>query len=144
MQGFQTSAPKAASREIPGLDTFTFPDLQATSAASPFSELRVPLLPDNYNPDRSAKSVHAAESLDEAVPRPEITIVAAHPNVVLPAAMTEVVANEALEFDLGELTRIFAPAKVEETKEPEMVKEIWNSFLDDVRGAERTHKITTT
>lgn len=142
MQGFQTSAPKAATHDVSGIDFFFFPEMPEAPAANPFSKLRVPLLPDNYSPDRSAKSGNAVETLDEAVPRPEIIIVASHPDVALPAAMTELADNETVEVGLSELTKQFTSTKAEEDKEPGMVKELWASFLDDVLGAHRKHKAT--
>jgi len=141
MQGFQTSAPKAAPHDVTGIDFFFFPEVPAAAAANPFSKLRVPLLPDNYNPDRSAASANPVETLDTALPRPEIMIVASHPDVVLPAAMTEVVANETVEVSLSELTKQFTPTKAEEVKEPGMMKELWDSLVDDVLGANRRHKV---
>jgi len=139
MQGFRSSAPKAARNDSSTIDFFFFPDPPAEPPANPFSKLRVPLLPDNYNPDRSAGSGNEAESADEAVPRPEIVIVASHPEDVTPAAMTEVVGNDGLEIDLKDLTRAFNE-KVEELKEngeTGMFKEVWTGILDDVFGAKQ-------
>ncbi|KAI9739441.1 MAG: hypothetical protein M1818_005129 [Claussenomyces sp. TS43310] len=140
MQGFQTSAPKPASHDASTIDFFFIPPVPDSVPTDPYAKLRVPLLPDNYRPDRSAVSGHAIEALDEAVPRPEIMIVATYPEAVLPAAMTEVVSNEGLEADMNELTKPFNPTKVEESQEPGFFKELWNSFLDDVFGSRTEHK----
>jgi hypothetical protein len=72
MQTFRSTAPKAAMGDSSTIDFFFFPDMPEPEPVNPFSKIRVPLLPDNYNPDRSN---HLVESLDEAVPRPEIAIV---------------------------------------------------------------------
>ena len=94
MQGFRTSAPKPARLAYaPTLDTTVLPDLQALEAAGmvsakdPFAHIRVPLLPDNQSPPAGARR---PEAFDAPLPRPEISVVAANPDLVLPAALTEV------------------------------------------------------
>jgi hypothetical protein len=136
MQGFRTSAPVQAAHDSSTIDFFFFPEIPPEAPKNPFSKLRVPLLPDNYTPDRSADSAHAMESLDEAVPRPEILIVASHPEDVAPAAMTEVVGNDAVEQDIDELTKSFKH-DVEEIKEPGMLKELWSGLVDDLFGPKK-------
>jgi hypothetical protein len=131
MQGFRTSASKKAAHDNSTIDFFFLPDIPEPPPINPFSNLRVPLLPDNYSPDRSAASPHAPESVDEAVPRSEILIVASHPEDVLPAALTEVVRNEAVDVDLEELTKAAESDKVEE---PTILREFWTGLLDDLLG----------
>ncbi|CZS98504.1 hypothetical protein WAI453_005763 [Rhynchosporium graminicola] len=135
MQGFKSSAPKQAVRDNSTMDFFFFPEVPAAEPLNPFQRLRVPLLPDNYNPDRSPESGNALESLDQAVPRPEISIMAAHPENVAPAAMSEVVGNDAVDIDIGQLTESFSTYLPEvQAKEPGVVKELLNSFMDDILG----------
>lgn len=133
MQGFRTSAPKQALRDNSTIDFFFFPEIEPAAPANPFQKLRVPLLPDNYNPDRSPESGNALESLDEAVPRPEISIMAAHPENVVPAAMSEVVGNDGLDVDIGQLTAAFSKV-LPDVKEPGVIKEIWSGLVDDILG----------
>jgi len=132
MQGFRTSAPKQAVHDTSTIDFFFFPEPPAPPPTNPFSKLRVPLLPDNYSPDRSANSGHAVEALDEAVPRPEISIIASHPENVAPATISEVVGNDGLDVDIGQLTAGFTPTDL---KEPGILKELWSGFIDDVLGS---------
>jgi hypothetical protein len=134
MQGFRTSAPKQAAHDNSTIDFFFLPEIPEPPSINPFSNLRVPLLPDNYNPDRSPNSSHAPESLDEAVPSSEILIVASHPEDVLPAALTEVVRNEAIDADLEELTKGFQVSETDEAKEPGILKELWVGLVDDILG----------
>ncbi|KAF8865014.1 hypothetical protein BDZ45DRAFT_736654 [Acephala macrosclerotiorum] len=135
MQGFQTSAPKQALHDMSTIDFFFFPEIPADPPLNPFAKLRVPLLPDNYNPDRSPESGNAIETFDEAVPRPEISIVASHPEDVLPAALSEVVGNDGEEMDLSVLTKGFGSSTaIEDLKEKTMVGELWSGFVDDVLG----------
>jgi hypothetical protein len=134
MQGFRTSAPKQAAHDNSTIDFFYFPEVPEPPPANPFSKLRVPLLPDNYTPDRSADSPHAVETLDSAVPPPEIHIVASHPEQVLPVAMSEVVGNDGLDVDIGELTSGFSSKHSKEEKEPGVLKELWTGLVDDVFG----------
>jgi hypothetical protein len=136
MQGFRTSAPKQAARDSSTIDFFFFPEIPEAPPANPFSKLRVPLLPDNYTPDRSPGSINALETLDSAVPGPEISIVAAYPEQVVPAALSEVVGNDGLDVSIESLTAGFS-SKVAELKEPGMLKELWGSFMDDVLGPKK-------
>jgi hypothetical protein len=137
MQGFRTSAPVQAAHDTSTIDFFFFPEIPPPPPTNPFSKLRVPLLPDNYNPDRSPDSAHAVESLDEAVPRPEIMIVASHPEDVVPAAMTEVVGNDGVEQHIDELTKSFKHDDIEEVKEPSVLKELWSGLVDDLFGPKK-------
>ena len=98
----------------------------------------MPLLPDNYTPDRSADSPHAVESLDGAIPRSEIHVVASHPDNVLPvAAMSEVVGNDGVDVDIGQLIAGFTSAPAE-SKEPGILKELWGGLVDDIFGPKGT------
>lgn len=90
MQGFRTSAPKQAPFKASTIDFFFLPEVTEPLPTNPFAKLRVPLLPDNNHSDRSANSAHAVEAFDEAVPRPDIRVVASYPENVVPAALTEV------------------------------------------------------
>ncbi|RDW91186.1 hypothetical protein BP5796_02351 [Coleophoma crateriformis] len=135
MQGFRTSAPKQAAHDSSSIDFMFFPEIEAAPDANPFAKLRVPLAPDNYTPDRSVNSAHAVESLDDAIPRPEISIIAAHPENVTAAALTEVVDNAAIDVPLETLTAGFSSTPVSELKEESSsLKELWNGFVDDVFG----------
>ncbi|KAH9223709.1 hypothetical protein DL95DRAFT_379723 [Leptodontidium sp. 2 PMI_412] len=135
MQGFRTSAPKQSAGDNSTIDFFFFPEVPPAEPANPFQKLRVPLLPDNYNPDRSPGSGNALESLDEAVPRPEISIMASHPENVAPAAMSEVVGNDGLDVDIGQLTAAFSTLLPEtNSKEPGVIKELWSGLMDDILG----------
>ena len=126
------------------------PEFNAT--AEPAEKLRVPLLPDNYHPDRSPSSAHAFESQEISVPRPEISVVAAHPEMVLPAMLSEVVGNEALDVDIGQWTKgfTFSPEKwmpaalteggaqgEEGATDGGMLKELWTGVVDDIFGEKR-------
>lgn len=135
MQGFRTSAPKPAAHDNSTIDFMFFPEIEPAAPINPFQKLRVPLLPDNYNPDRSPNSGHEIETLDGAVDKPEILIVASHPEDVVPAAMTEVVGNDALESGIEELTTMIKDATPKIVKEPGVIKELWSGLLDDVLGA---------
>lgn len=137
MQGFRSSGPTAAAHDKSTIDFFYFPEPPEEPPANPFAKLRVPLLPDNYSPDRSANSPHAIETPDAAVPTQEIHIVASHPDNVLPTAMSEVVGNDGLDVDIGQLTAGFTSAEVESDQEPGILKEIWTGIVDDVFGPKK-------
>lgn len=131
MQGFHTTSSLPAPTASPTIDHVFFPVPSATEYAS-FS-LRVPLLPDNYSPDRSVGSAHALETPVEPLLRNEISIIAARPeNVTVASALTEVVSM-AGELTLADLTRAFGE-KVEEVKVPGALKALWEDLMDDVLG----------
>jgi len=132
MQGFRTSAPKQAAHDNSTIDFVFFPENPTELPSNPYV-MRVPLLPDNYTPDRSVGSPHELEALDEAVPQPEITVVASHPDNVVPAALTEVVNNAGLDVDIAELTKAFNK-KVEVMEEASALKELWSDLMDDILG----------
>ncbi|RDL37932.1 Uncharacterized protein BP5553_05365 [Venustampulla echinocandica] len=134
MQTFRSSAPKQAVRDASTMDHFTFPQIPDVPS-NPFAKLRVPLLPDNYSPDRSPESGLMVEAADEAVFRPEINVCASHPENVAPAALSEVVGNEALEVDLGQLTAGFSSSADADSKEPGVLKELWSGLVDDLIGS---------
>ena len=137
MQGFRTSAPKQAPHDSSTIDFFTFPEIPEEPPVNPFAKLRVPLLPDNYNPDRSADSAHAAEAFDTPLAAPEIHIIASHPERVQPAALSEVVGNDGLEMDLSSLTKGFTSTPLTTLKEPGMMKELWTGLVDDIFGSKK-------
>jgi len=61
---------------------------------------------------------------------------AAHPENVAPSAMSEVVGNDGLDVDIGQLTSAFStllPLKGE-SKEPGVIKELWGGLMDDILG----------
>lgn len=113
--------------------------MPAEQASNPFT-IRVPLLPDNYTPHRTA---HAAETLDAAIPPPEISIVSAHPEIMVAAALTEVVGNAAVEENIEVLSRAaaFTPQKYNSPKQQSRLKGLWNEVLDDVFGPKKENPI---
>lgn len=107
--------------------------------------LRIPLLPDNNSPLRHGED--CGESV-ESVIRPEISTVSADStHIDSPSAMSEVTDNHSIELDPYDLTSkvTAAAAKMaqvpaENFKEPGLVTEIWNGFLDDLLGAGKHSK----
>lgn len=136
MQGFRTSAPPPSPIPTTStMDFITLPPAPAEPPLNPFSRLRVPLLPDNYAPDRSASSAHAVEQGDAAVAGPEIHVVSHGAGTV--AALSEVVGNEAEE-------RAWGREFVEEGSrkgEPGVLRELWGGIVEDLFGKEEKHKL---
>ncbi|OBT71231.1 hypothetical protein VF21_09895 [Pseudogymnoascus sp. 05NY08] len=131
MQGFHTTTSTPAPSASPSIDFVFFPAPVESSTHT--SMLRVPLLPDNYTPDRSIGSAHAPEAEVMPLERSEISIIAARPETVA-SALTEVVGL-GREMGLGELTRAFKEEV--ERVEGEVVgglRGLWGDLLDDVLG----------
>src|ERR1700761_6222592 len=94
-RGFRTIPPLAVRLDSSTIDFAFLPEnSQLVSAdeldSDPYSRLRVPLLPDNFTPDRSQLDGHGPEESDAPLAAPEISIIAAHPEQVVPSALTEV------------------------------------------------------
>ncbi|KFY76528.1 hypothetical protein V499_03863, partial [Pseudogymnoascus sp. VKM F-103] len=81
MQGFHSTTSSPAPSAAPSIDFVFFPTQDAISTPH-VSALRVPLLPDNYTPDRSVGSAHAPEAEVMPLERSEISIIAARPETV--------------------------------------------------------------
>jgi len=137
MQGFTTTAPRPSRSDSSSIDFMFLPAMSESSSES-FVNIRVPLLPDNYAPDRSVNSMHAHEAVAEAIPSPEIHVIAAHPERVSVSTLTEVVGNEGLELHVEELTKAFRNQvdmlgeKLEAEKGT--LKQLWSGLVDDVLG----------
>ncbi|KAK1760594.1 hypothetical protein QBC47DRAFT_427904 [Echria macrotheca] len=136
MQGFRTSAPKPAQADRSTIDFAVLPDL--FSSSSPETEnfyIRVPLLPDNHSPP---EGVRLPEAVDLPLARPEISVVAANPDLVLPSALTEVegmgVDGVELSFAHDLHSTNSTPAREHEAG---MLRDIWKGLMDDVFGEEK-------
>ncbi|KAI0442417.1 hypothetical protein F4803DRAFT_374792 [Xylaria telfairii] len=123
MQTFSSAATSNAPAK--SIDNIVFPGSAVFNGASqdPFSNLRVPLLPDNV------MFQHAPESVDSPATPPEISIVAANPELVSPSALTEI---EGMGVDGVELKFIHDAESAEQ--EPGMLTDLWKGLVDDVLG----------
>ncbi|KAK3359065.1 hypothetical protein B0T25DRAFT_85264 [Lasiosphaeria hispida] len=134
MQGFRTSAPKPAQLDTIPIDHAILPDLFASHHASPdpYAYIRVPLLPDNRAPPAFAR---LPEAVDAPLPAPEILVVAANPDLVLPAALTEV---EGMGVDGVELGFVRDIGRDVEAEGHGMVRDIWKGLVEDVFGEKKS------
>ncbi|EOO02777.1 hypothetical protein UCRPA7_1712 [Phaeoacremonium minimum UCRPA7] len=134
MQTFHSSPGQSARLDTSSIDYAVLPSTAQlygdNAAADSFARMRVPLLPDNYNPDRSHL---VAEEPDAPLAEPEIRIVAADPAKVLPAALTEV---EGFGVDGVELkwAHEAEPAAGAQHAEGGMLRDLWKGLVDDVFG----------
>jgi hypothetical protein len=129
MQTFHHSAPKPAAPSFVTIDRAILPDLADLDAQyDPYAHIRVPLLPDNTSPPAGLR---AAEAVDAPLPLPQIVVVAANPEQVLPSALTEVEGMGVDGVELG-----FAHLLGREVEESfEMGKgmiRMWRGMVDDV------------
>lgn len=142
MQTFHSSPAQAARLDTSSIDFAVLPTTAALygsedAAQDSHARMRVPLMPDNYSPDRSYLS---AEQPDAPLAEPEIRIVAADPAAVLPAALTEV---EAFGVDGVELkwaheadSGVGAGGGGSQHAEGGMLRDLWKGLVDDVFGGE--------
>jgi hypothetical protein len=135
MQGFQTSSPRPARLDASTIDHCRLPDLAALDGAyssDPYARIRVPLLPTT----RASSVARHAEQPDAPVLLPDIVVIAANPENVMPAALTEV---EGMNFDGVELNFVHdlhsggAGANSGQSEQG-MIRDIWKGLVDDVLG----------
>ena len=136
---FRTSAPKKAQLDVSTIDYFVMPSF----AEQPVSNyaLRVPLLPDNFSPDRANLDGHAPEVADGPLASPQIVVVAAHPeDVVAASALTEV---EGMGIDGVELNFAHTPLaggatasskSSEDGSSNGMIRDLWKGLMEDLSG----------
>ena len=135
MQSFTTSATAAAQVSTSvGIDATVLPSyasLYSAPADDAFSQVRVPLLPDNFNVVRSH---HAPETPDAPLARePIISIVAAHPENVVASALTEVSGIGMDHMDLKFVHERAAPAEHQQG----MLRDLWKGLVEDVMGEKK-------
>jgi hypothetical protein len=104
MQTFSSSAPRPMMLQAQEMDHTILPSFESLAGPRPdyTSRLRVPILPDNF------VAHHTPEVVDEPLPLPEINVVAADPDKVYIAALTEV---EGMTVDGVELKFAHGGAK---------------------------------
>ncbi|EPE08306.1 hypothetical protein F503_01089 [Ophiostoma piceae UAMH 11346] len=141
---FNTSAPKSARLDTSTIDYFVIPSLgSAADGRDAIAPVRVPLLPDNFHPERENIDGHAPEVGDGPVARPEIVIVAADPSTVSPAsALTEIegmgIDGVALNF-AHIANNSGAPSSSTESAESHgMIRDLWKGLVDDFAPATKT------
>ncbi|KAI6370439.1 hypothetical protein MCOR25_004176 [Pyricularia grisea] len=127
MQSFFHSSPSQgaslATARSSSPSTLDFTVLPNMSTAMPdlFSAVpRVPLLPDNFSPNRPA-ALFAAEVPDAPLPAPEISVIAQHPDKVF-SALTEV---EGIGIDGIELKFVHEPMTSKSTEGDSMIRNVW-------------------
>lgn len=132
MQTFRTTAAPADAHNRSTIDFMHFPSPADAEQLDTITRIRVPLLPDNYSPNRAQGTGQEVETLDGPLMIQEIRVIAAHPQQVLPSAMTEVVGNEAMMDDVR--LGMAYEADPEENQERGMLGQIWGGLVDDIFG----------
>jgi len=102
-------------------------------STEPFVHLRVPLAPDNYEPSR----LHEPDAPVSPLPAAEIVVMAANPETVSPAALTEVEGIGPDGVELNFARDIHATADEAEEREPGMITDLWRGMLEDVFGEKK-------
>ncbi|EFQ31441.1 hypothetical protein CGRA01v4_11017 [Colletotrichum graminicola] len=134
MQTFAASSASSAGGPIASMDFTTLPmSYEPLPAANEFAGMRMPLLPDAFTTKH--RSLYQQPPADEVLPssRPEISIVAAHPENVTAAALTEV---EAFGVDGVELKWAHESELAPEAAQPGL-RDLWKGLVDDVMGSQQ-------
>ncbi|KAI1344797.1 hypothetical protein F5Y15DRAFT_5884 [Xylariaceae sp. FL0016] len=126
MRLMQTFSSSASVPGVTSVDNIIFPGNASLRASEndPFSQLRVPLLPDN------SVTHYSVETAEEPLAAPEISIVAANPDIVSPAPLTEI---EGMGMDGAELKFIHDGEAADQQQG--MLSNIWKG-LDNVLGGQ--------
>ncbi|CAK7211392.1 hypothetical protein SCUCBS95973_001099 [Sporothrix curviconia] len=135
---FRTSAPKAARLDVSTIDYAVMPSFAAEAVND--VALRVPLLPDNFEPNRQNLEGHAPEVADGPLAGPQIVVVAGHPeNVVAASALTEI---EGMGVDGVELSFAHLPlaggaeasssGSSADGSSGGMIRDLWKGLVDDL------------
>ena len=135
-RAFQTTRPNAARLDKSTIDFAVMPttaSLFPPPSTEPFIHLRVPLAPDNYAPSR----LHEPDAPVTPLAAPEIVVMAAHPENVAPAALTEVEGMGIDGIELNFVHDVHAAADAEGEREPGMLTDLWKGLLDDVFGEKK-------
>lgn len=116
------------------MDLLYLPNLQALAneESSRLAEfVRVPLLPDNTSPPPGTR---LPEALDAPLAAPQILVVAANPDTVLPAALTEVegMGVDGVELRFAHHGETSDAASVD--VQGGMLRDLWKGLMDDVFG----------
>ncbi|OLN87102.1 hypothetical protein CCHL11_06524 [Colletotrichum chlorophyti] len=131
MQTFSSTTP-APSSAIPSMDHTVLP-ATPLDTPNPLAGMRMPLLPDSFT--TSHASLYEQPQDDLPLSRPQISIVAAHPeNVTTAAALTEV---EGFGVDGVELKWAHESEAAAEQEKPGMLRDLWKGLVDDVVGSQR-------
>ncbi|KAK1955827.1 hypothetical protein LY78DRAFT_663999 [Colletotrichum sublineola] len=136
MQTFAASPASSSSAggPIASMDFTTLPmSYEPLPAANEFAGMRMPLLPDAYTTKH--RSLYEQSPAAEVLPssRPEISVIAAHPeNVTTAAALTEV---EAFGVDGVEL-KWAHESEVEAETQPGL-RDLWKGLVNDVMGSQQ-------
>ncbi|KAF3760585.1 hypothetical protein M406DRAFT_358239 [Cryphonectria parasitica EP155] len=140
MQSFHSTPTATARSDISTIDFAFLPSLADSSpSADSFAQVRVPLLPDNFAPERPPAIFAPELQGDVPLPRSEIIVMAADPaSVSAVSALTEV---EGMGPDGVELRFDFesrAPAEAEGEYAGGMLTDLWKGLVEDVLGGQKS------
>ncbi|MCJ1377671.1 hypothetical protein MMC17_000767 [Xylographa soralifera] len=134
---FNTSRSLKAVNDSSTIDFAYMPQF-TLGQTSPPEIMRIPLLPDNYEPPR--RSLAHQEAMEPVI-RPTIETASADGTNIV-SAMSEVTDNHSVEIDMFDLTQQVGKAakgmmekNVENVKKSSgMMREVWSGFVDDLLG----------
>lgn len=136
MQGFHTTqAPRYAQADVSTIDFMVLPTREQLFGGqdnAPGPRVRVPLLPDNFAPDRAS---FAPEATDAPLAAPEIVVMAADPSSVnAVSALTEVEAfsPDGVELSFARGWGAGRDAPKQETYAGGMLKDLWAGLKEDI------------
>jgi len=135
---FNTSRTLKTVNDSSTIDFAYLPDFDPdNSEASSTLMMRVPITPDNFSPARTG--AHAPEVEEIVVMKPEI--VSASPfSIVLPVADSHDGHANGIDFHTTMTDFMMTTVAKPVEKQVGVMREVWNSMLDDVLGAKGGQK----
>ncbi|KAL2878500.1 hypothetical protein SGCOL_006210 [Colletotrichum sp. CLE4] len=138
MQTFSSSAATSSATTAGGMDFTTLPLSYDPAPRNEFAGMRMPLLPDSFTTKHQSlyEQTSSAAAAADALPlsKPEISIIAAHPeNVTTAAALTEI---EGFGVDGVELKWAHdSEAAAEVDAHQPGLRDLWKGLVDNVVGS---------
>ncbi|KAJ8608232.1 hypothetical protein MRB53_039763 [Persea americana] len=128
---FNTSSSLQASRDASTIDFFYFPAVQHEEDANA-DLIRVPIMPDNYDPPRTG--AHAPEA-EFVVHKPEINTMSLD-SVYMPMAENHDGHGMGVDFHAvaDRIASNLNKMKVPVEEQASMMKQLWSDMVDDVLG----------
>lgn len=130
---FNTSRSLKTVKDTSTIDFAYFPDIDPDTQLDDYSQVRVPIIPTNFTPNRTG--AHAPEQ-ETVVFKPQISTMSADA-VYLP--MADLSDSHSLNVDFHAMADKVASnirrMKVPVEEQAGMMKQLWNEMVDDMLGA---------
>ncbi|KAK3673700.1 hypothetical protein LTR78_006253 [Recurvomyces mirabilis] len=142
---FNTSRTLKAVKDTSTIDFAYFPHVDPDTPLDDYSQMRVPIIPTNYTPNRTG--AHAPEQETIVVFKPQINTMSADAVYLPMAADLRDNDNDTVNIDFHAMADKVANnirrMKVPVEEQAGMMKQLWNEMVDDMLGASQKKASTS-